>query len=75
MAAIFCHTATVMVQIENSSFQQFALVQGLQNFRGLSNTVGVIRNETLIFVNFTNKLVGGVLESSSSLLEDVHRDI
>ena len=36
-AAIFCHTATGMVQIENSSFQQFALVQGLQNFRGPSN--------------------------------------
>ena len=36
-AAIFCHTATDMVQIENSSFQQFALVQGLQNFRGPSN--------------------------------------
>ena len=36
-AAIFCLTATGMVQIENSSFQQFALVQGLQNFRGPSN--------------------------------------
>ena len=49
MAAIFCHTATVMVQIENSSFQQFALVQGLQNF-----IQGTIKYNVLNVVNASN---------------------